>query len=110
MTPLGAVEITGVVWPTAEVPPVQRQADWGERWPKRIGVVDVERMAQSADTGAREVRLDDQAPGVLAPPSLYYDLSAGTHWSYMVQWLTFGVAIVVGYVLIGRRQSRATGS
>lgn len=53
-TPLGEVEITGVVWPTAEVPPVQRQADWGERWPKRIGVVDVERMAQSADTGARE--------------------------------------------------------
>ncbi len=104
--PAGEVELTGVVWPTAEVAPVQRQKEWAEGWPKRIGVVDVERMAQTARTSAREVRLDKQAPGVLAPPSHYYDLSAGTHWSYMVQWLTFGVAIVVGYVLIGRRQSR----
>ena len=100
------VEITGVVWPIAEVAPAQRQKEWPAGWPKRIGVVDIERMAEQAGTVPREVRLDPEAAGVLAAPSLYYDYSSGTHWSYMVQWLLFGVAIVVGFVLIGRRQAR----
>lgn len=105
--PLGVVEIEGVVWPLVGVAPALREMAWPEGWPKPVGVMDIERMAEMADAHPREIRLGSNAPGVLAPPSMVYDLSPGTHWSYAVQWLLIGVAVVIGYVIIGRRRAKA---
>ena len=104
-TPAGLVTVTGVLWPTDGVAGTSR---WPEGWPKAVHGMNVPAMAELTGAHPREVRLEEPSAG-LAPVSLAYDYSPGTHWSYAVQWLLIGVAIVAGYIFFGRRRSGHEG-
>lgn len=103
-TPSERVLVTGVAWPRKPAPAAA--TGWPPGWPKRIGAVDLERMAAAASAAPREVRLLPDSAGVLAPPALAWDYSPGTHYGYMAQWLLIGAAVVAGYVVAGRRRAR----
>lgn len=105
-TPVGPVAIVAVAWPKV---PAHRQssAAWPAGWPKRLFAPDLPRMAAAADAAPREMRLWPGSAGALAPPTLAWDYSPGTHYGYMAQWLLIGAAVVAGYVVIGRRRGRA---
>lgn len=104
-TPVEPVAVIGVAWPTASA---QRPsaAPLPAGWPKRLFAPDVPRMAAAVDAAVREVRLLPGTAGVLAPPTLAWDYSPGTHYGYVAQWLLIGAAVVAGYVVIGRRRGR----
>ena len=106
-TPVGEVDLIGVVWPTRPVPPMLAKAPWPEGWPKRVRGLQPARMAGAIE-GAKavEIRLEADNPGVFRAASLAWDFSPGTHWGYVAQWLLIGVAIAVGYVVIGKRRAR----
>lgn len=103
-TPTEPVAVTGIAWPRAPAPVAT--AAWPPGWPKRIGAVDLERMAATASTAPREVRLLPDSAGVLRPPTLGWDYSPGTHYGYVAQWLLIGAVVVAGYVAIGRRRAQ----
>ena len=100
-TPSGLVAVAGVLWPTEGAADTSR---WPDGWPKAVNGMNVAAMAEMTGAHPREVRLEVPTAG-LAPVSLAYDYSPGTHWSYAVQWMLIGVAIVAGYVFFGRRRS-----
>ncbi len=100
-TPSGLVAVAGVLWPEEGAADTSR---WPEGWPKAVNGMNVPAMAELTGAHPREVRLEEPSAG-LAPVSLAYDYSPGTHWSYAVQWLLIGVAIVAGYIFFGRRRS-----
>ena len=100
-TPEGMVAVAGVLWPQEGAADTSR---WPEGWPKAVNGMNVRAMAEMTGAHPREVRLEEPSAG-LAPVSLAYDYSPGTHWSYAVQWLLIGVAIVAGYIFFGRRRS-----
>ena len=107
-TPHGTVSVVGVVWPSTPVSGALRQEAWAEGWPKRVRVLNPERMAEETGAHAREIRLEAGGAGVFRAASLDWDYEPGQHWSYAVQWLLIGTGIGIGYVLIGRRRgSRA---
>ena len=99
-TPTDLVAVTGVLWPEEGAAATSR---WPDGWPKAVNGMNVPTMAELTGAHPREVRLEEPSPG-LAPVSLAYDYSPGTHWSYAVQWLLIGVAIVAGYIFFGRRR------
>ncbi len=99
-TPAGLIEVTGVLWPDEGA---VNASGWPDGWPKAVNGMNVAAMAELTGAHPREVRLEAPSAG-LAPVSLAYDYSPGTHWSYAVQWLLIGVAIVAGYVFFGRRR------
>ena len=99
-TPSGLVAVVGVLWPDEGAAVTSR---WPEGWPKAVNGMNVATMAELTGAHPREVRLEEPSEG-LAPVSLAYDFSPGTHWSYAVQWLLIGVAIVAGYIFFGRRR------
>ena len=103
-TPSETVSVVGVVWPATPVSGALRQEVWAEGWPKRVRVLDPNRMAEATGAHAREIRLEAGGSGVFRAPSLAWDFDAGQHWSYAVQWLLIGLGIGVGYVVIGRRR------
>ncbi len=103
-TPAEPVAVRGVAWPRAPAPAAA--AAWPADWPKRIGTVDLERMAAAVSAAPREVRLLPDSAGVLLPPTLAWDYSPGTHYGYVAQWLLIGAAVVAGYVVVGRRRAR----
>ncbi len=109
-TPSELVDVVGVAWPPSATSPHLAAKAWPEGWPKRIVGMDVAEMAREVDAHAREVRLERDQPGVLRPASLAWDYSPSTHWGYVVQWLLIGVAVVVGYVVIGKRRGRQTAT
>ena len=106
--PSEPVEIVGVAWPLSAAPAHLGARTWPEDWPKRVGGMDVARMASEVGAYTREVRLERGQPGVLRAASLAWDYSPSTHWGYVVQWLLIGSAVVVGYVVIGKRRGRQT--
>ena len=105
-TPANLVEIVGVAWPTGAVSPWLAAQPWPDGWPKQVRGIDVARMANEVGAHAREIRLERGQPGVLRPVSLAWDFSPGTHWGYVGQWLLIGVALVAGYIVIGKRRGR----
>ena len=105
-TPSEVVTVVGVAWPATPVSPRIRQETWTDDWPRTTRGMNVERMAEAAGTHPREVRLESGGEGVFKAASLAWDYSAGQHWSYAVQWLLIGTAVVIGYLLIGRRRGR----
>lgn len=105
-TPPTPVEIVGVAWPTAPVSPWLAAQPWSNDWPKQVRGFHTARMAEAVGAHAREIRLERGQPGVLRPASLAHDYSPGTHWGYVAQWLLIGVAVGVGYVVIGKRRGR----
>ena len=109
-TPSELVEVVGAAWPPSATSPHLAAKAWPKGWPKRVGGMDVAGMARKVDAHAREVRLERGQPGVLRPASLAWDYSPSTHWGYVVQWLLIGVAVVVGYVVIGKRRGRQTAT
>ena len=109
-TPSELVDVVGVVWPPSATSPHLAAKARPEGWPKRVGGMDVVGMAREVDAHAREIRLERDQPGVLRAASLAWDYSPSTHWGYVVQWLLIGVAVVVGYVVIGKRRGRQTSS
>ena len=100
-TPSGLIAVAGVLWPEEGAADTSR---WPDGWPKAVNGMNVSAMAELTGAHPREVRLEEPSPG-LVPVSLAYDFSPGTHWSYAVQWLLIGVAIVAGYIFFGRRRS-----
>ena len=105
-TPTALVEVVGAAWPTAPTSPWLAAQPWPEGWPKRLRGFDIARMAAEVGAHPREIRLERGQPGVLRPASLAWDYSPGTHWGYVAQWLLIGAAVVVGYVVIGKRRGR----
>lgn len=105
-TPSGRVTVTGVVWPSSRPSTLAAGRPWPEHWPKVLRRWDLARMASEVEAAGREIRLPANAEGALRPASLAWDYSPGTHWGYAAQWLLIGVAVVVGYVVIGRRRYR----
>ena len=103
--PAGPVEVVGAAWPR-EAASWLAQQPWPEGWPKQVRGFDVARMAAEVGAHAREIRLERGQPGVLRPASLARDYSPGTHWGYVGQWLLIGAALVVGYVVIGKRRGQ----
>ena len=103
-TPAERVTLTGVAWP-ASAPAAQQQA-WPQQWPKVLRRWNLAGMAAAAGAVEREIRLPADSVGVLRAATLAWDYSPGTHWSYTVQWLLLGTAVVVGYVAIGKRRGR----
>lgn len=103
-TPSEPVLVTGLAWPRTPAPAAATA--WPPGWPKRIGAVDLERMAAAASAAPREIRVLPDSAGVLLPPALAWDYSPGTHYGYMAQWLLIGAAVVGGYVVVGRRRAR----
>lgn len=108
-TPVEPVAVIGVAWPTASAHRPSA-APLPAGWPKRLFAPDVPRMAAAVDAAVREVRLLPGNAGVLAPPTLAWDYSPGTHYGYVAQWLLIGAAVVAGYVVIGRRRGRAANA
>lgn len=105
-TPASPLETVGVAWPTEAVSPWLAAQPWPDGWPKQVRGFDVARMAAEIGAHAREIRLERGQPGVLRPVSLARDYSPGTHWGYVGQWLLIGAALVVGYVVIGKRRGQ----
>ena len=109
-TPEEPATVVGVVWPGAQVPVFVAQEPWPDGWPKTIRAANPLRMAEAVGAQPREIRLEGGSAGVVQPASLAWDYSPGTHWGYTAQWLLIGVAVAVGYVVIGlRRGQRAPG-
>ena len=114
-TPSDEVALVGVVWPTKPLSPMLAQAPWPAGWPKQVRTLQPARMAAAlesdhANVYEREIRLEAGNPGVFQAASLAWDYSPGTHWGYTVQWLLIGVAVGVGYVVIGKRRARSQRS
>ena len=109
-TPSEQVSVVGVAWPSSAASPHLAARTWPEGWPKHVGGMDIARMAREVGAHAREVRLERAQSGVLRAASLAWDYSPSTHWGYVAQWLLIGVAVVVGYVVIGKRRGRQAGS
>lgn len=108
-TPVGPVAVVAVAWPRASARRPS-SAVWPAGWPKRLFAPDLPHMAAAVDAAPREVRLWPGSAGALAPPSLAWDYSPGTHYGYVAQWLLIGAAVVAGYVVIGRRRGRAANA
>ena len=104
--PAGPVEVVGVAWPREAASPWLAAQPWPEGWPKQVRGFDMARMAAEVGAHAREIRLERGQPGVLRPASLARDYAPGTHWGYVGQWLLIGAALVVGYVVIGKRRGQ----
>jgi cytochrome oxidase assembly protein ShyY1 len=104
--PPGTVTVIGVAWPSAPATLLAEREPWPQEWPKRVRGLHIERMATALGAQPREIRLEHGGAGVLRAASLGWDYSPGTHWGYTAQWLLIGVAVVVGYVVIGRRRGR----
>ena len=105
-TPVGPVAVVAVAWPKTAASRASSVV-WPAGWPKRLFAPDLPRMAAAVDAAPREVRLWPGSAGVLAPPTLAWDYSPGTHYGYVAQWLLIGAALAAGYVVIGRRRGRA---
>lgn len=105
-TPSGRVTVTGVVWPSSKPSALATGQPWPEQWPKVLRRWDLARMASDVEAVEREVRLPANSEGVLRPATLAWNYSPGTHWGYAAQWVLIGAAVVVGYVVIGRRRHR----
>jgi len=105
-TPAGEVTVTGVAWPNA--PPTRLAANetWPSGWPKRVRAINIARMAAAVAAHPREIRLEPGSAGVLQAASLTWDYAPGTHWGYAAQWLAIGLAVVAGYVVVGKRRGR----
>ena len=104
--PAGPVEVVGAAWPREAASSWLGAQPWPEGWPKQVRGFNVQRMAAEVGAYAREIRLERGQPGVLRPASLARDYSPGTHWGYVGQWLLIGAALVVGYVVIGKRRGQ----
>ena len=109
-TPSESVAVVGVAWPLGAASPHLAARTWPEGWPKQVGGMDIGRMSSEVGAHAREVRLERGQSGVLNAASLAWDYSPSTHWGYVVQWLLIGTAVVVGYVVIGKRRGRQTAT
>lgn len=106
-TPAERVTVVGVAWPRAKPSRFVERQPWPDGWPKRIRAWNPARMAALVEARPREMRLEAGGPGVFEAASLAWDYDPGRHWSYAVQWLLLGVAVGVGYVVVGKRRHRA---
>jgi surfeit locus 1 family protein len=109
--PLGTVEVTGVLRPSATA------SRFGPKDPAagRLDVVfwpDLERLS-SQMPGTLEpmyLELRSQTPEAATTQPIPADdpvLDNGPHLSYAIQWFSFALIAVVGYVLLLRRRSGA---
>ena len=94
-TPSETVRIQGIKWPTS-TSAVQLE-ERNETWPYRFRSLNINRMAELAQSKALEIRLSPESAGVLTPVPREVDLSTTRHWGYAFQWLLIGAAIAAGY-------------
>ncbi len=106
--PDGEVRILAIIWPNLGLVPVLKESALEGAWPKRIQRLNFERI-QSA-TGLKVfpylLRLEPAQPGVFTVLSRTVRFSADRHIAYAVQWFGLALTLVVGLVVLVRKQGK----
>ncbi len=105
-TPSETVSLVGVVWPFTGLLPVLDDDVWPAGWPKRVQRLDINRMADVADTQAFEIRLEAGQPGVQTAAPFAPVLSDAKHNGYAATWFGLAVVLSVGFLVFGFKNPR----
>lgn len=114
--PPGEVRVVGTIRVSEERRTGQPTEMTGEL--RELFRLDLDRLAAQIDTPlvpvALTLEISDPAENRELQPVAKPELSAGSHFSYGIQWLIFAIAVLIGWVLALRRsfinQSRAKPS
>lgn len=107
-TPVGSVELVGIVWPQLGLPPLLEEDAWDAgQTVIRVQRRNIERMAIFAQTDAIELRLLQHSPGVLLAAPTQPKFSRETHLGYALQWFGLGAVLVIGWGVMFWRSEKA---
>ncbi len=107
-TPVGSVELVGIVWPQLGLPPLLEEDAWDAgQTVIRVQRRNIERMAIFAQTDAIELRLLQHSPGVLLAAPIQPKFSRETHLGYALQWFGLGAVLVIGWGVMFWRSEKA---
>jgi len=107
--PEGEVTVTGLVRPS-QVHRRGQLSDPAEGDLETVHRIDIDRLAPQLPGPVEPVSIDlvtsdPPQEGTLPDPVLRPELGEGPHLSYAMQWFTFSIAVVVGWVLAVRRSA-----
>jgi cytochrome oxidase assembly protein ShyY1 len=102
-TPEGIVDVTAVLWPLAKARP---KLDAEPGWPSRVQGLDPAAMAELTGALPRELRLEGNQAGALAPTPLTIGSGPERHLGYAVQWFGLAGVLMVGWGVFRRRVGR----
>lgn len=105
ITPADEVRLSGTVWPFTGLLPLLDEDIWTAGWPKRVQRLDLQVMSQATDSEAVEIRLDAGPYVAVAAPTVA-GLDEARHRGYAATWFGLAIALVVLYVIWGRRRAR----